>query len=51
MPVGEDGFTGDEPTTPSATKAFKYMKALKNADGTQRYTDEEIETEIFKVYL
>ncbi len=51
IPVGEDGFTDDEPTTPSATKAFKYMKALKNVDGTQRYTDEEIEAEIFKVYL
>lgn len=51
IPVGTDAFTQDELTTPTATKAYNYMKKLTNDDGTPRYTDAEIDAALVKGYM
>lgn len=43
IPVGEDAFTEDEPTKPTARKYFDLMQKMTHADGARKYTDAQIE--------
>lgn len=48
VPLGEDAYTEDELTEPTATKARRYLKKCKKDDGSPRYTDEEIDDMLIK---
>ena len=43
IPVGDDGFTDDNLTRPTASKFAQLMREVKSVDGVRCYTDAEID--------